>query len=247
MEKYALITGASSGLGYLFSIELNKKGYTPIIVARNKDKLIELSKELTNSIIYDLDLSNMDNIKILLDEISKYKIEVFINNAGFGECNSLLSYDVSRDLNMIDLNCKALTYLSKEMARVMSDGYILNVSSMAGILRCGPYMATYYATKAYVQSFTKSLQYEMKKEKKKLNISILSPGPIKTNFFKNAGSDADWGINPYKVVKYALKKLFKKKKLIIPSFSMRAGRRLLWLVPEGIVTSFVAKTQKNKQ
>jgi len=129
----------------------------------------------------------------------------------------------------------------------MDSGYILNVSSMAGILSCGPYMATYYATKAYVQSFTRSLQYEMKKEKKNLNISILSPGPIKTNFFKNAGSDSDWGISPNKVVNYTLKKLFKKKKLIIPSFKMRLGKAFLWMVPQRVVTSFVARNQKKKQ
>ena len=131
----ALITGASSGLGKELSLKLSELGYDLILVSRNKKALEELKEELkTKVIIYDYDLSNMDNIYKLYEKTKNENIDLLINNAGFGELKEFIKSDINNDLNMIDLNIKAVHLLTNLYLKDMvnnDSGRILNVSSSA--------------------------------------------------------------------------------------------------------------------
>lgn len=245
---YALITGASSGIGYEFAKELNKMGYNLILVARNENKLLELKNELKgNIIIKPYDVSILDNIYKLFDEIKDLDLELIINNAGFGDCGYILDTDINKELQMIDVNIKALYAITKLGIKNMKKGKILNVASIAGILPAGPYMAQYYATKSYVKSLSLGIQYELKKNKANVSVHTLCPGPIKTNFDKNANvSFSLKGMDKEKCVKYTLKKLFKNKTLIIPGFKIRLAAIFQKLIPTKLAIKMTSKQQTKK-
>ena len=119
--SYILITGASSGLGREFARNL-AKNYNLILVARREDRLLELSKELdTECVIKTLDVSKRENILSFFEELKNYKIEVFINNAGFGDCGSFLETDIDKELRMIDTNVTALYLLDKLILKKMKE------------------------------------------------------------------------------------------------------------------------------
>lgn len=221
----ALITGASSGIGYEISKYLAKLGYDLILVGRNQEKLEELSNILNVDVkIVIMDLSDLSKVKELYVLVKKQDIDILVNNAGFGLFGEFFETDIKRELEMIDVNIKALHVLTKLFLKDMvkkDKGYILNVASAAGF-GSGPLMATYYATKAYVLHLTEAILYELKRKKSKVSVSILCPGPVKTNFdnvagvkFKGKGLESDV------VAKYAINKMLSKKAIIIPGFSIK--------------------------
>lgn len=247
----ALITGASSGLGREFARVLSEKGYDLILVARRKDRLEELKKELNTKVrIIPIDLSNetmcYDLFKIVEDE----DIEVLINNAGFGLFGEFSKTDLDTELNMLDLNVKAVHILTKAFLykfKKENKGYILNVASSAGFMS-GPLMSTYYATKGYVLKLTEAIAYELKKEKSKVKISALCPGPVDTEFNEVAG--VSFSVKPLSseyVAKYAINKMFKGKTVIVPGFIIKLGIFGLRLIPRKLMLSIVYKIQKKKQ
>ncbi len=245
----ALITGASTGLGKDFAIELSKKGYDLVLVARNKEKLENLKKELnTNVEIETMDLSVEKNVFSLA---KKYKddIDLLINNAGYGECGEFNNISLETDLNMIDLNVKALHILTKEFLNVFikkDKGQILNVASSAAF-QPGPLMATYYSTKSYVYNLTMSIYEELRRNKSKVKISVLCPGPVNTEFNKRAKvSFSLKELESIDVVKYTLKCLDKNKLIIIPSFFMKLSVFSNRLVSRKFVLKIVYKIQKRK-
>lgn len=246
--SYALITGASSGIGYEAAKQLNNLGYDLILVARRLDKLNELKETLKgNILVLSYDLSKENDIYSLIDNIKNYDIKVFINNAGFGDCGYIKETSFEKELNMIDLNIRGLYILTKKAIEIMNDGYILNVASVAGILHAGPYMSQYYGTKAYVRSFTEGISFELKEHKSKLSISALCPGPVKTEFDKNANVNFSLkGITAKKCVSYALKKMFKKKVVIIPGGKVRFLVFFQRLLSRKSVNKIIAKSQKKK-
>ena len=182
----AVITGASSGIGKEMAKILSHKGYSLILVARNKVLLDELSATLpTKTKTLSLDLSKKADIFKLVKYIKRKKIDIFINNAGFGDVGDFDKTSLSKELDMIDVNIKALHILTKAALKIMkrrNSGYILNVASSAGLFYAGPYMATYYASKAYVTSLTTAISSELKASKSNVSISALCPGPVNTNF-----------------------------------------------------------------
>ena len=156
---YAVITGASSGIGAQFARRLARDGYDLILVARREDRLKQLEKKITakykntKCVIFTADLLKIDECQRLSDYIEKMDVEVFINNAGFGDCGKFEDTDIAKELDMIDLNVRAMHFLTKKtliQMRHKDRGYILNVASSAGLIPAGPYMATYYATYAFV-------------------------------------------------------------------------------------------------
>ena len=222
----ALITGASSGIGYSMAKYLSSLGYDLILVARDKEKLQKIQKELKTDVkIVVADLSQESKLKDLYILCKNDNIDILINNAGFGLFGEFNSTDLNRELNMIDVNIKAVHVLTKLFLKDMvkrNSGYILNVSSSASF-QAGPLMATYYATKAYVTRLTVAINEELRRSKSKVTISCLCPGPVRTNFndvanveFAMKGLDSDY------VAKYAIDKMLKKKKLlIVPGFKMK--------------------------
>lgn len=221
----ALITGSSSGMGRDMARVLSSLGYDLILVARRKDRLLDLQKELKVNIkIIDLDLTIEKNVFKLYDLVKKENIDILINNAGFGLFGEFKDTDLDTELKMIDLNIKAYHILTKLFLQdfIKKDsGYILNVCSSAGFM-AGPRLSTYYATKNYVTKLTMAINEELRRMKSNVHISALCPGPVRTEFNKVAhGTFAIREADSMKVAKYAINKMFKHKMIIVPTMLMK--------------------------
>ena len=244
----ALITGASSGIGRDIARYLSTLGYDLVIVARRKENLEILKKELnTNVEIVCLDVSEKENCIKLFDEHKD--IDILVNNAGFGLFGHFDSTDLQKELSMIDTNIVAVHILTKLYVQEMEkrdSGYILNVASIAGFMS-GPLMATYYATKNYVVSLSRAIRKELKKEKSNVKISVLCPGPVKTEFNDVAGVRfCIRGVTSKYVAKYAIDKMLKGKEIILPSFTIKCVKFLSKISPDNLVTEISYHTQKSK-
>lgn len=248
----ALITGASSGIGRDMTKNLANRGYDLVLVARDEEKLKDLGKEIEekNKVKVEtisMDLSNQDNCKILHDSVSD--VDILINNAGFGDCGSFTNTDLNKELNMIKTNIVAyhiLTKLYLADMKAKNSGKILNVASIAGFMP-GPLMATYYATKSYVVRLSESIREEIKKEKSNVQISILCPGPVKTNFNNVANVRFHMReANSKNVADYAIKNLLKGKFYIVPGWDVKIARFLVHFVPSSLVSKITYMIQKRK-
>lgn len=248
----ALITGASSGIGLEFARYLSTKKYELILVARNKEKLEEIQKTLpTKTTIIVMDLSNEQKVKELCVLLKNESIDMLINNAGFGVFGEFESCELSKELEMIDTNIKAVHILTKYVLRTMINkdkGYILNVSSSAGFMPGGPLMSTYYATKSYVYSLTESINFELKRKKSNVVVSVLCPGPVDTNFNNVAG--VKFGVKPLKAdfaAKYAIDKMLQDKEmLIIPGVKMKLAKFFSRFVSDKFLLKTTYSIQKKK-
>ena len=244
----ALITGASSGLGRDIAKELSQKGYDLILVARNLEKLNEVKEKLeTNIETVSMDISNPENCKQLYE---KYKdIDILVNNAGFGDCGYFDKTNLEKELQMINTNIVAYHILTKLYLKDMkakNSGKILNVASIAGFMP-GPLMATYYSTKAYVVRLSEAIREELKKESSKVQISILCPGPVDTNFNKVADVQfALKGLSSEYVAKYTTDKLFKGKFYIVPGWKIKLAKFGAKIAPNTLVAKICYNMQKKK-
>ncbi|MFA5459121.1 MAG: SDR family NAD(P)-dependent oxidoreductase, partial [Bacilli bacterium] len=180
-----LITGASSGIGMEMAKYLDTLNHDLILVARQKDKLINLKEQLTRKAkIITVDLADEDACLQLYQAVTDEKIDILINCAGFGVYGEFAYTDLRKELDMIDINIKATHILTKLFLKDMkkrNKGYILNVSSLAAF-QAGPLMASYYATKAYVLRMTTAIYEELRRNKSQVKISVLCPGPVATGF-----------------------------------------------------------------
>ena len=250
-KAYAVITGASSGIGAEFAKRLAKDGYRLVLVARRRERLEQLAQELdSDCIILTADLSNMDECKRIMKELDSIDIDVFINNAGFGYCGETLSIETETELNMIDLNVKAMHLLTKLALDMMIDknkGYVLNVASSAGLLPAGPYMSAYYATKAYVTSYTRGVAEELRRKHSNVYIGCLCPGPVDTEFNKVANVEFTLkGITAWYCANYAITQMFRNKITIVPAFKMKALVVLARFIPTKLYIRIAAKQQRKK-
>lgn len=245
-----LITGASSGIGADMARILSSKGYDLILVARRKEKLEELKKELNTDIkIISLDISKIDNCYKLYNIVKNENIDILINNAGFGTFGLFTDVDLNKELNMIDLNIKSVHVLTKLFLkdfRLKNSGYILNVASSAAFMS-GPLLSTYYATKSYVMRLTTAIYEELRREKSNVYVGVLCPGPVDTEFNSVAGVKfALKGLKSNEVANYAIKKMFKRKLIIIPGFSIKLGIFATRLLPIKLMLKISYKIQKKK-
>ena len=245
----ALITGASSGIGKEMAIYLSELGYDLLLVGRDTKKMKELEDNLnTNVKIYEFDLSIIDNCYKLCDDIINEKIDVVINNAGFGLFGNYDETNLDTELNMIDLNVKALHILTKYFINNDNTKYILNVASSAGLMKGGPLMATYYATKSYVCSYSMGLYEELRKNKSNKVISILCPGPVDTNFNNRANVNFKVkSMDARTVARYAIDKMFKNKLVIVPGLSVRMGLFFMKFIPVKILLRMTYSFQEKKK
>jgi len=244
----ALITGASSGIGADMARILDNKGYDLILVARRKEKLEALKKELKNNVeIIVMDISSTFNCTKLYNKVKKDSIDILVNNAGFGLFGSFYETSLDRELDMIDLNIKSLHTLTKlflQDFKERNSGYILNVASLAAFSP-GPFMATYYATKAYVYNLTRAINYELKKENSKVYVGALCPGPVNTEFSHVANVQfSSKPMESYDVANYAIKAILKKKATIIPGYKMKIAALLSKITPTKLKLSASYHIQK---
>jgi len=249
----ALITGASSGIGREMAIYLSELGCDLIIAARDKEKLEELQKELKTKVqIIVIDLANEKKIKDLYMITKNENIDILINNAGFGLFGSYNDVDLLTELNMIDVNIKAVHILTRMYLKDFTkrnSGYILNVGSSAGLLKGGPLMSCYYATKSYIVSFTNAIYEELRRNKSKVRIACLCPGPVKTNFQKVADVKFNTKeLDARYVARYAIENLLSSKKLIIvPGTSVKMGVFLARFLPTKLLLKITYKIQERKR
>ncbi|WP_320047022.1 SDR family NAD(P)-dependent oxidoreductase [uncultured Ilyobacter sp.] len=193
-KKYTVITGASSGIGFSSAITFAENGKNIIIIARRKNKLEELKKIIKAKhndievIIKTTDLSEISNAYSIYDELKKYHIETWINNAGIGNYNYVYKQDLSKIEKMINLNVKTLTVFSSLYTAQYKDiegSTLINVSS-AGGYTIVPTAIIYCACKFYVSSFTEGLYREIESNNNKLRVKLLAPAATRTEFGKVA-------------------------------------------------------------
>lgn len=257
MKGWALVTGASSGIGRQLAIDLAKEGYASILLARRESQLIELKKEISdkygiNCLVLPLDLaaeSSVDKI-VRLIKSENIVLSILINNAGFGDHSAFEDADIKKLTSMIDLNCTKLVELTHAMIPLMlKSSYIMNVASLAGFMP-GPLMSVYYATKAFVLSFSQALHTELLPMN--ISSSALCPGPVHTEFGSVAATGDLAAFNSIsaqdvqEVSSFAIKRMFKRKQIILTHPSHRIVVFLLRLVPRSVVGPIVYKAQSKR-
>lgn len=243
-----LITGASGGIGYSMAKYFNFLGYDLVLVARDEKRLNEIKKELNGNVTcIGMDLGNIDSCIELHNKFPD--IDILVNNAGFGLFGKFNDIELNKEIDMINLNVVALhslckLYLSDMIKR--DSGRILNVSSIAGFMP-GPLMSTYYATKNYVVRLSQAIREELRHSKSNVKISVLCPGPVKTNFDNIAGVKFSLkGLDSDYVAKYCIDEMLRNKFIIVPSFDIKILRILSKIVPDSMLVKFVYKSQKRK-
>lgn len=242
----ALITGASSGIGKDIAYELSLRGYDLVLVSRNIS-IDDFEGIKTKFEVINLDLSLVENCYKLYDMAKD--IDILVNNAGFGHCGDFKDTSLENELNMIDLNIKTVHILTKLYYKKFlkkENKYILNVASSAAFYP-GPFMNTYYSTKSYVYKLTIALYEECRSHKYKVNISVLCPGPVNTNFNKVANVEFTVKAMSSKYVsKYAINKMFAKKLVIVPGLGMKVILLLSKFMPLKLVMILAGHIQKKK-
>src|SRR5678810_268961 len=251
-----LVTGASSGIGAAFARKFAALGRNVFLVARSEDKLITLCNELgrvsgVRAQYFVLDLTEPDAPAQLFEETQKRELEIdtLINNAGFGSMGDFAKLDLDRELEMIQLNVRALVDLTHRFIGPMRErkrGTIINVASTAAF-QAVPYMATYAATKAFVLSFSEAIGEENRAHG--IHVMALCPGVTETNFFEAAKIDQP----PMRtiqtaeeVVDAALRGLARQKSLVISGWTNWLTVEAERFVPRSMVTKVAGKALRSR-
>lgn len=259
MKKTALITGASSGIGLEFARIFAMNNCNVVITARNESKLNELAKELEvkHNIkvkIIAKDLSDKNSPQEIYDELKSEGIEIeyLINNAGFGGYGKFQNTDWNHEEEMVQVNITALMYLSKVFVQDMlarNSGRILNVASTAAF-QPGPLMSVYYASKAFVVSFSEAMSYELKDTN--VTVTVLCPGPTHSDFHIRAGieqSKLTTGRripSSYDVALVGYNAMMKGKRRVIEGTVNKFLAFASWILPKKFVMGIVYKIQKDR-
>ena len=251
VRGWALITGASAGIGAEFARQLAGEGYALVLVARRVQRLTELKLELEKKVpvkVCALDLSKSDAVSNLEQfcEEESIKVDLLINNAGFGSCGKFLELDLDRELEMTDLNIRAMLELSHRFAKAMvqkGSGKILIVASCGGF-QPGPGMNTYFATKAFDLHFAEALDEELLGTG--VRCSVLCPGPTATEFFDVAGAKSLKAtpmpsMNVKDVVAYTIQKMDQGQRIIIPGGLNKLAAFCYRFFPRRLITSILGK------
>ena len=251
MSKTVLITGATTGIGYELAKLFAKDKFDLVIIARNETKLRQTAAELqkdykVNVKIISKDLSDQKSAVEIYEELIKenIRVDVLINNAGFGDHGAFAESDLKNDLDMLNLNIASLVALNRLFLNEMlqyNSGRIMNVASTAAF-QPGPYMAVYYATKAFVLSFSEAVSEELSGTN--VTVSCLCPGPTETEFQYRAGIKETKMMNrksftvmtAEEVALTGYKKMMQGKRIIIPGFTNKAGAFFVKLFPRKIIS-----------
>lgn len=238
----ALISGASAGLGDEFARQLSQRGHRLVLVARRKERLDALTKELGNARAVAIDLSQAGAVAKLMADIDAAgeHVDLLVNNAGFGLAGRFDEQDPARLRQMIDLNCGALTELCRAVAPQMVErrsGAILNVASTAAF-QPGPKMAVYFATKAFVLSLSEALHEELKPHG--IKVTCLCPGPTRTEFGEVAGFGGNSlfervAMTAPKVVDAGLKALDSNRAVVVTGVVNKVGAASTRFAPRSVV------------
>lgn len=247
----ALVTGASSGIGKEIAKYLAQLGYDLVIASRSTEKLNKLKEEIKNVDVrvITVDLSREQDSYDLYDHLKGEKIDFVVNNAGFGAYGKFTEVPLEKEMELIHTNISAVHILTKLFLKDMvkrNSGYILNVGSAAGFL-AGPTFSSYYASKNYVVRLTQAIHEELRRDKINVGVSVLCPGPVKTNFNNIANVKfCIRGLTAEYVAKYAIDKTLKKKMIITPGLEMKATKLLQHFASEKLLTRISYNVQMKK-
>jgi short-subunit dehydrogenase len=242
-EGTALVTGASEGIGYELTTIFAENGYDVVMVARSEDRMKEIADELGEDFgvsvqVIKKDLSVPGSSEEVYEEAPE--VDVLVNNAGIGTCGFFHENDVRREVDTARLNVETPTHLTRLFLEDMverDEGRILNVSSMAAF-QPGPTMAVYYATKAYLLSFSEAISNEVKDTD--VSVTALCPGPTETAFIQKAGeqnSRINEGekMSQRTVAEAGYEGLMNEKRVVVPGFKNRMLVRLTKIAPKSLV------------
>ena len=253
----ALITGASGGIGLELAKVFAREGWDLILVARRKDELEKICAELGKKHGVTMravakDLGKPSAADELFRELAKDRIDILVNNAGYGTYGKFHEIDTERDLGSIHLNVLALVHLTKLFVKPMIErksGFIMNVASTAGF-QPGPLMAVYYATKAFVLSFTEAIATEL--ESTGVKVSALCPGPTESGF-QSAAKMEESGLfkalpvaNATDVAEVGYRGLMKGKVVVVPGLVNKVSIQSNRFAPRAVVRKIVKRMQSRR-
>jgi len=240
----AVVTGASSGIGEEIAAQLARRGYDLVLVARRADRLHQLAARVQDatgvrSDVVEADLADRAECERLCEYLQpqRSRLEILVNNAGFGTHGYFTETSLDRELEMIDVNCAAPVYLTKRLLPGMLDrgtGYVLNVASMSSFTP-GPVMAMYYATKAFLLSLSEALWEECRGTG--VVVTALCPGPVRTEFQGTAGiapgarSSGAAPIPVEEVARSGLVGMFRGDRVVIPGYQNRFAAAVMRFMP----------------
>lgn len=256
MSKTALITGASSGIGYELALLCAQDGFDCVLVARSQDKLSELAKRLEDEyhvkiLVLAKDLSRPTAVDEIYEEVTAASLtpDVLINNAGFPVFGLFWETDLNTELEMLQVNVVALTALTKLFLKAMvvrKSGRILNLASTAAF-EPGPLMAVYYASKAYVLSFSEAIANELRGTG--VTVTALCPGPTRTGFQKRGALEDSRLVqgkiaDSRSVALAGYRGMMAGKMIVIPGFSNKLIPWVVRLSPRSVVPRVVRRLQE---
>ncbi|MDB5273579.1 MAG: short-chain dehydrogenase [Chitinophagaceae bacterium] len=255
--SYILITGASKGIGKALAYELAQNKQNLFILARSEKELTELADELVatygiqvKSMALDLSESNAAQRVVTYITENDLSIHALINNAGYAVWGNFESNSLEEQLKMLSLHIQtlvSLTYLLLPLLKKQKQSYILNIGSTAAY-QAVPTLALYAASKSFVVSFSRALQFELRRSN--VSVTCVSPGPVNTNFVNRAGMHAiaetaeKFGISPTALAKKALRAMYHKKTEYVPGFSNVLGVFFATYFPKRLVETVVARLYK---
>lgn len=246
----AVITGATSGIGKKMSEYLYEKGWNLVLTGRNREVLANLEKKYNGKAeTIALDMSYENDVYRLYDFCKEKDVDMIVNNAGFGIFGEFEKTDLKKEIELINVNVKAVHILTKLFLQKFckkNKGIILNVASSAGFLP-GPLLSSYYASKNYVTSMTLAISEELRRKKSNVKICMLCPGPVDTEFNNRAG--VVFSVKPISAeyaAKYAINQALKGKTIIIPGTMVRLGVVFSKFVPKKLLCRVTYNIQKKK-
>lgn len=257
-ERVTLITGASAGIGMELARVFAANGHRLALTARRADRLEALASELAakgskKPIVIACDLEQADAGETIAAALATEGVELdhLVNNAGFGVFGDAIARDRAEQLGIVDVNIRALTDLSLRFADqlIRNKGGLLNVGSVAGFLP-GPGMAVYYASKAYVISFTEALRAEL--ASRGVRVTVLCPGPVPTEFQARAGvgsqhDTAPLNVSAAAVAREAYRGLMANKRAVLPGLGIKIVPFALRFFPRGFILAATSRFQRRRR
>jgi short-subunit dehydrogenase len=256
----AVVTGASSGIGEEFARQLAARGYDLVLVARRVDRLTALAERLraahqVECIPIEADLARPDERDRVCDQLipERARLEMLVNNAGFGTHGFFHETELQRELELIDVNCAAPVHLTKLLLPWMLErrrGFVINVASLSAFTP-GPVMAMYFASKAFLLSFSEALWEECRDTG--VVVTALCPGPVRTEFQRTAGlstkarSSGTVPVAVERVVADGLAGAFSGRRVVIPGYQARIAALLSRLTPKGRALKAVRAIQEERR
>ena len=256
MEGYALVTGATSGIGLEIALNFARDGINLILVARTERKLMEIKEKIESDykvevLILAKDLTSEEAPDEIYEEVEKrgIRVDFLINNAGFGSFGRLIATDYETEKDLVKLNVLSLLQMNKLFVPLMAArhyGYVMNVASLAAFMP-GPVMANYYASKAYVLSLSEAMHEELKKDGVK--VTALCPGPVRTNFQERAqlqktDTAKSFIMEAKKVADIGYLGLLRGKAIVVPGTFEKIVPVITKLLPRSLVRKVSFLSQK---